>query len=484
MQDGFHPTPTSDFAHLVLPAAIWGEKEGTYTNSERRVSKVNPASSRRPAKPAPTSTSSSRLQRRWVSATSFTPAGKPRTTHSRSGSASPLAACATTSTFTWQQIEDQGGIQWGGDRLYRRRRLSHTRRPRHLHSVPCHPFTEQPNAEFNFILNTGRTVEHWHTRTKTSQVEMLNDMVPNAWLEMNPADAANLDLKPHDRVTVAPAAAASRNVELRITGIVAPGQVFMPFHFSETNSNLVTLGAFDPISREPNFKQCAVRIEKHRTPRSPTRLALTAPNEISSHCYHHADQTNPTRKPPENVMANYQSFSQVRTPAHPASRLSLLRLQFRRLGTERRDGAVHLRTVPPQPCPDRPDGLNSHTCRRVHALSARCHLSVHRPQKRRHRRDVSHHYRLLYGFFFVHTFNDVLAMGVLLGIAGASFGVALSLGSGWFPKQYKGLAMGIAGAGNSGTALAALFAPRLATHYGWQHVYGFAALSCCSPSAS
>ena len=82
---------------------------------------------------------------------------------------------------------------------------------------------------------------------------------------------------------------------------------------------------------------------------------------------------------------------------------------------------------------------------------------------------------LLYGFFFVKTFRDVLAMGVLLGIAGASFGVALSLGSGWFPKQYKGLAMGIAGAGNSGTAVAALLAPRLATHYGWQHVYGFAA---------
>ena len=88
---------------------------------------------------------------------------------------------------------------------------------------------------------------------------------------------------------------------------------------------------------------------------------------------------------------------------------------------------------------------------------------------------------LLYGFFFVHTFNAVLGMGVLLGIAGASFGVALSLGSGWFPQQYKGLAMGIAGAGNSGTALAALFAPRLAMHFGWQHVYGFAAVMMLLP---
>jgi NNP family nitrate/nitrite transporter-like MFS transporter len=88
---------------------------------------------------------------------------------------------------------------------------------------------------------------------------------------------------------------------------------------------------------------------------------------------------------------------------------------------------------------------------------------------------------MIYGFFMVKSFHDVLAMGVLLGIAGASFGVALSLGSGWFPKQYKGLAMGIAGAGNSGTALAALFAPRLATAFGWRAVYGFAALMMLLP---
>jgi MFS transporter, NNP family, nitrate/nitrite transporter len=67
------------------------------------------------------------------------------------------------------------------------------------------------------------------------------------------------------------------------------------------------------------------------------------------------------------------------------------------------------------------------------------------------------------GYFFVNSYDHVLAMGVLLGIAGASFGVALSLGSGWFPPKYKGLAMGIAGAGNSGTVLAVLFAPPLAT---------------------
>ena len=74
---------------------------------------------------------------------------------------------------------------------------------------------------------------------------------------------------------------------------------------------------------------------------------------------------------------------------------------------------------------------------------------------------------MVFGYTMVDTYSDVLAMGVLLGIAGASFGVALSLGSGWFPPKYKGLAMGIAGAGNSGTVLAMLFAPPLAMHYGW-----------------
>lgn len=81
---------------------------------------------------------------------------------------------------------------------------------------------------------------------------------------------------------------------------------------------------------------------------------------------------------------------------------------------------------------------------------------------------------LAFGCLFVDSYHGVLAMGVMLGIAGASFGVALSLGSGWFPPKYKGLAMGIAGAGNSGAVLAVLFAPPLAKAFGWKSVYGLA----------
>ena len=78
------------------------------------------------------------------------------------------------------------------------------------------------------------------------------------------------------------------------------------------------------------------------------------------------------------------------------------------------------------------------------------------------------------GFFFTRGYDHVIPMGVLRAIAGPSLGVALSRGSGWFPPQHKGLAMGIAGAGNSGTVLAVLFAPPLAQAYGWQTVYGLA----------
>jgi len=88
---------------------------------------------------------------------------------------------------------------------------------------------------------------------------------------------------------------------------------------------------------------------------------------------------------------------------------------------------------------------------------------------------------MLYGYMMLDSFNDLLAMSVLLGIAGASFGVAMSLGSGSFPPQHKGLAMGLVGAGNVGTAISVAVAPPLAEMLGWQTVYGIAAVGVFVP---
>ena len=124
------------------------------------------------------------------------------------------------------------------------------------------PFPEQPSGQFPLVLNTGRTVEHWHTRTKTGKVPILEHLSPNAWVEMNPRDARALRLEAQDRVDVVSRRGRVRDVELRLTETIAPGQVFVPFHYAEANANQMTQSAFDPISREPNYKQSAVRVER------------------------------------------------------------------------------------------------------------------------------------------------------------------------------------------------------------------------------
>ena len=124
------------------------------------------------------------------------------------------------------------------------------------------PFPEQPNKEYPLVLNTGRTVEHWHTRTKTGKVPILERLSPQAWVEMNPRDARTLRLKPQDRVDVVSTRGRVRGIELRVTETVAPGQIFVPFHYAEANANQVTQSAFDPYSREPNYKQAAARVER------------------------------------------------------------------------------------------------------------------------------------------------------------------------------------------------------------------------------
>jgi len=270
VQDGFDPTPTSEFAHLKLPAAIWGEKEGTYTNSERRVSKVNPA-----VNPPGEARSDFNIfldlaGRLGVRDELFSGWTSPGDAFDEWRRVSKGRLC-DYSAMTYEAIESEGGIQWGGPRLYSDGRFPTEDGRAKLFAVECKPFPEQPNKEYPFIFNTGRTVEHWHTRTKTGGVPILQKMSPRAWLEMNPRDATKLGLRPHDRVSILSRRSRVEGVELRVTEIIAPGQVFMPFHYVETNSNLVTQSAFDPISREPNFKQCAVKVVKTESPNSGGR---------------------------------------------------------------------------------------------------------------------------------------------------------------------------------------------------------------------
>ena len=272
VQDGYHPTPTTELAHLVLPAAIWGEKEGTYTNSERRVSKVN----RAVAPPGEARADfdifldvaeklgcRDELYPGWRSAEDAFNEWR-RVSRGR---------LCDYSGISYERLAEQGAVQWplregeeSSARLYSDGAFQTADGRAKLVGAHWEPFPEQPNREFPLILNTGRTVEHWHTRTKTREAPILEHLSPRAWLEMNPRDAKQLGLRSHQRVDVVSQRGRVSGVELRLTEITAPGQVFMPFHFFETNVNEVTQSAFDPISREPNYKQCAVRVERARGP--------------------------------------------------------------------------------------------------------------------------------------------------------------------------------------------------------------------------
>jgi assimilatory nitrate reductase catalytic subunit len=277
VQDGFHPTPTSALADLVLPAAIWGEKEGVYTNSERRVSKVN-----RAVDPPGEARADFDIFLDLASALGcreelFAGWQTPEDAFKEWTRVSSGRLC-DYSGLSYALIEAHGGIQWpftasaattadreaieAPSRLYADGVFQTDDGKARLIPTSWEMFPEPPNPDFPFVLNTGRTVEHWHTRTKTAEVPILERLSPRAWLEMNPRDGRALGLKATDTVDVVSRRGRVRQLELRLTETVAPGQVFVPFHWAEFNANAVTQSAFDPISREPNYKQCAVRVER------------------------------------------------------------------------------------------------------------------------------------------------------------------------------------------------------------------------------
>ena len=275
VQDGFHPTPSSALADLVLPAAIWGEKEGTYTNSERRVSKANRAVDPPGEARADFDIFLDLAAVLGVKEEIFPGWRTPEDAFEEWKRVSAGRLC-DYSGMTYDAIEAHGGIQWpfpegasdpgASRRLYTDGRFQTDDGRARLIPVAWEPFPEQPTSDFPLVLNTGRTVEHWHTRTKTGQVPILERLSPEAWVEMNPRDARALRLKPQDRVDVVSRRGRVRDVELRVTETVAPGQIFVPFHYAEANANQVTQSSFDPISREPNYKQSAVRVERSATP--------------------------------------------------------------------------------------------------------------------------------------------------------------------------------------------------------------------------
>jgi len=161
---------------------------------------------------------------------------------------------------------DQHGLQWPcPDKEHPGTPIMHldrfTRGLGHFSPVVHRLAAELPDVQYPFVLTTGRTYFHWHTGSMTRRTHLLDREEPRSFIELHPDDAARLGIGQRDRLLVS-SRRGEVHTEARITDMVIPGVLFMPFHFAEGAANALTNNVLDPESSIPEFKVCAVRVEK------------------------------------------------------------------------------------------------------------------------------------------------------------------------------------------------------------------------------
>ena len=282
---------TAQIADVVFAAATWGEKEGTYTNSERRCNRANKA-----VEPLGDAKSDFDIvvefskQFEGVNELLFPEWKTPLNAFDEWKEVSKNQLC-DYSAMTYELLEKHGGIQWpcnkerplGTKRLYTPEIPFRTKdKKANLLCLEWFPMAEPASPAFPVILNTGRTVEQWHTRTKTRSIDILNNLAPEAWVDINPQDAAKLKVKSGDTMAISSARGRVENIIVRVTQSVACGNVFIPFHFNTQLVNALTNESFCPKSGEPNYKQTAIQLHSLEVPEG---LKFEEP-EISGHIEH------------------------------------------------------------------------------------------------------------------------------------------------------------------------------------------------------
>ena len=265
VQDAYEDVETNEYSHVYLPAALWAEKEGCFTNTERRVNLI------RNVVP-PYANSKPDL---WIfnqMAKRFEQGRKMRFPETAAGVFDEMRELSKGrmldySGMTHEKIEQQRGIQWpcpegaetGTPRLYTDGKFQHPDGKAKLIPLPFVDNNERPDDEYPFWLNSGRVVEHFHSRTRTGKVGNLNKFSPTPYMEMNPDAARELGIE-HGSYARLVSRRGDAVVLVQCTQRVPYNMVFIPFHFHEC-VNRLTLGLLDPHSRQPAFKQAAVRIE-------------------------------------------------------------------------------------------------------------------------------------------------------------------------------------------------------------------------------
>jgi len=300
VQDMYGTTETAQMADLVLPAAGWGEKDGVFINSERRLGVARKVS-RAPGLALADFAIFKLVAEAWGCGEMFRSWESPEATFRLLRELSRGQPCEFTGIEGYDHIQNAGGIQWpfaeaeslelGAKSCELAAPSSQLLAPSSQLLAPCsqllapcsqrrlfadgkfytadqraiflfdepRPMPELPDAAYPFLLNTGRgSSAQWHTGSRTNKSDVLRKLAPTSlYVEISPADADRLGIEAN-----APVIVSSRRGEAAafavITGTIQPGQLFMPMHFDAVNR--LTFPAFDPHSRQPSYKACAVRI--------------------------------------------------------------------------------------------------------------------------------------------------------------------------------------------------------------------------------
>jgi anaerobic selenocysteine-containing dehydrogenase len=271
VQDMYHTTETAQQADLVLPAAGWGEKEGTFINSERRLSVIKRVS-RAPGQALSDFSIIKLLADAWGVGELFQEWSSPEATFQILKRLSAGTPCDITGIEDYRMLDAQRGIQWplpdgtpitpGSERrLFADGRFHRPSGKAKLWFEQPRPVPEPADAEYPLLLLTGRgSSSQWHTGSRTNKSAVLRKLfAAEPYVELNPADALASGIEQNQWVLI-----ESRRGQVRarafISQVVQPGQCFMPMHYAVTNQ--LTYPCVDPYSRQPSYKHCAVRVAR------------------------------------------------------------------------------------------------------------------------------------------------------------------------------------------------------------------------------
>lgn len=268
---------TLAFADVILPAAAWAEKEGTMTNSERRISYLDKIVEP-PGEALPDAEIVCRFARKMgFKGFDFENPAAIYAEHVRLTAKTNI----DINGLSHETIRQNGSVQWPykkknktpeTPRLFTDKVFYTPSKKAIIHDVPDGLTSEMTDNDYPFILTTGRIRDQWHTMSKTGKVNKLNQHFKDAFIEINPTDAAALQLKDGD-VAVVSSRRGETQVKAKITSQIKQGVVFLPMHWGKilgsdlNRANNVTNDIVDPVSKEPDFKFCAVSVRKYAKPR-------------------------------------------------------------------------------------------------------------------------------------------------------------------------------------------------------------------------